>query len=328
MTRKQILALAFKILVSAGLIAWLFGSKVDFGAIQDRLLQVSPPMLVAGFGVLLVQLLIGGVRWKVVTDAIGARLPLGRAIQFFYIGAFFGQVLSVGGDAVRVYKAYRAGLGLGPAFNGVFLERAGTVLALLLIVAATQPVLLGRIEADMAGTMLFAALLAFAAGILGIAVLLQLDRLPAALDRWRAVRGLRAVVADTRRVFLAPGPLARLLTWGVLTHLNLTFAVYVLAQGLALELTWLDCLALVPPVILIATLPISIGGWGVREGAMIVLLGLIGVPESDAGALSILAGLVGIAAALPGGALWLLGRDHHLGLTPAPELPGRRPNPS
>ncbi len=312
MTRKQIFALVFKILVSAGLIAWLFQSKVDFGAIQDRLAQVSPLMLAAGIVVFLVQMAIGGLRWKVVMDAIGARLPLGQACRFFYIGAFFGQVLSVGGDAVRVYKAYRAGLGLGPAFNGVFLERAGTVLALLLIVVATQPFLLGRIEADMAGTMLFVVLLALAAGIVGLAVLLHLDRLPAALDRWRVVRGLRAVAGDTRRVFLVPGPLLRLLVWGILTHLNLTFAVFVLARGLAIELTWFDCLALVPPVILISTVPITIGGWGVREGAMIVLLGLIGVPENDAGALSILTGLVGIAAALPGGILWLLGKDHRI----------------
>ena len=316
MTRKQILALAFKILVSAGLIVWLFQSKVDFGAIQDRLLQVSPLWLGAGIAVFVLQILIGGARWKVVTDAIGARLQLGLAFRFFYIGAFFAQVLSVGGDAVRVYKAYRAGLGLGPAFSGVFLERAGTILALLLIVVATQPVLIGRIEADMAGAMLFAVLAALAAGIAGLAFLLYLDRLPAALDRWRVVRGLRAVAGDTRRVFLVPGPLIRLMAWGILTHLNLTFAIFLLARGLVIELSWLDCLALVPPVILIATIPITIGGWGVREGAMIVLLGLIGVPENDAGALSILAGLVGIAAALPGGVLWLLGKDHRIVLAP------------
>ena len=316
MTRRQTLALALKILVSAGLIVWLFEAKVDFAAIQDRLGQVSLPLLAAGFGVFLVQLLIGGVRWKVVTDAIGARLGLGLAVRFFYIGAFFGQIISVGGDAVRIYKAYRAGLGLRPAANGVFLERAGTILALLLIVAATQPILRGRIEADLAATMLFAALTALVVGILGIVVLLQLDRLPATLDRFRVVRGLRAVAGDTRRVFLAPGPLMRLLAWGVLTHLNLTFAVYLLARGLAIEVSWFDCLALVPPVILIATVPITIGGWGVREGAMIVLLGLIGVAENDAGALSILTGLVGIAAALPGGVLWLLDKDHRIVLAP------------
>jgi uncharacterized membrane protein YbhN (UPF0104 family) len=312
MTRKQALVLAFKILVSIGLIAWLFGTKMDVGAIGERLGQISPPLLAAGFGVLLVQMLIGGMRWKVVVDVIGARLPLGPAVGIFWIGAFFGQVFSVGGDAMRAYKAYRAGLKLAQAVNGVFLERAGTILALLLVVAATQPILSGRIAPDMAGTLLLVALLALAGGVAGIVLLLQLDRLPASLDRFRAVRGLRAVAADTRRVFLAPGPLARLLAWGFLTHLNLTFAVYVLARGLTIEVTWLDCLALIPPVILAATLPISIGGWGVREGAMIVLLGLVGVGENDAGALSILTGLVGLAATLPGGILWLLGKDHHI----------------
>jgi hypothetical protein len=316
MTPKQALALAFKILVSIGLIAWLFGTKMDVGAIQDRLGQVSLPLLAAGAGVFMVQMLIGGMRWKVVVDVIGARLPFGPAVGIFWIGAFFGQVLSVGGDAMRAYKAYRAGLGLAQAINGVFLERAGTILTLLLVVAATQPILSGRVAADMAQTLLLVALLALAGGVVGLVLLLQLDRLPASLDRFRAVRGLRAVAADTRRVFLAPGPLARLLAWGFLTHLNLTFAVYVLAQGLAIEVSWLDCLALIPPVILIATLPISIGGWGVREGAMIVLLGLIGVAENDAGALSILSGLVGIVTALPGGIIWLLGKDHHIVLDP------------
>jgi uncharacterized membrane protein YbhN (UPF0104 family) len=146
--------------------------------------------------------------------------------------------------------------------------------------------------------------------------LVQLDRLPARLDRFRVVQGLRAVSADTRRVFLAPAPLARLLAWGMLTHLNITFAVYVLGRALDLDIGWLDCLALVPPVLLASTLPISIGGWGVREGAMIAAFALIGVPSDGALVLSVLTGLAGMAAALPGGALWLLGRDHRIVLAP------------
>lgn len=316
MSRKQALALAFKVLVSIGLIVWLFEAKMDVGAIGERLRQVAPLWLAAGLAVFVVQMLIGAMRWKVVADTVGPRLPYGSALRFFFIGVFFGQVFTVGGDAMRVYKAYRAGLGLAPAFNGVFLERAGTILALLLVVAATSPILFGRVEADMARTLLFAALLALAGGLVGIALLLQVDRLPPAFERFRAIRGLRAVAADTRRVFLQPGPLMRLLVWGGLTHLNLTVAVYILARGLAVPVTWIECLALIPPVILAATLPISIGGWGVREGAMILSLGLIGVAENDAGALSILAGLVGIAVALPGGVLWLLDHDHRIVFDP------------
>ena len=318
MTRKQKIALAVKVLVSAGLIAWLFATKMDLGAVQDRLSRISPMLLAAALGVLVVQMFIGGVRWKVVTDAIGARLPLTVAVRLFYVGSFFGQFLSVGGDAVRVYKAYRGGMSLAGAFNGVFLERAGTVLALLLLVAATQPVLAGRVAPDKAGVLLMTAAIAFAAGIGGLVFLAFIHRVPESWDRFKMIRGLRAVAADTRRVFFTPGPLARLLTWGALTHVNLTFAVYILA--LDIRVTWLDCLALVPPVMLITTLPISIGGWGVREVAMAIAFGLIGVSQNDAGALSILAGLSGIAVALPGGVLWLQGGDRRLGLDP--ENPG------
>ena len=80
-------------------------------------------------------------------------------------------------------------------------------------------------------------------------------------------------------------------------------------MGLDLEVTFLDCLVLVPPVLLIMTIPISIGGWGVREGAMVALFGLIGVPGHGALALSVMFGLVGIAVAVPGGIVWLISRD-------------------
>jgi len=59
------------------------------------------------------------------------------------------------------------------------------------------------------------------------------------------------------------------------------------------------------PVALVANLPISVGGWGVRETAMIALFGLIGVPASATLVLSIQLGLLSLIVALPGGLLWL-----------------------
>jgi len=91
-----------------------------------------------------------------------------------------------------------------------------------------------------------------------------------------------------------------------------------LVRGLDLPVTWVDCLALIPPVILATTLPISIGGWGVREGAMVVALGAIGVPAEGALVLSVVVGLVGMASALPGGLIWLLGGDRRMGVVPDP----------
>ena len=49
--------------------------------------------------------------------------------------------------------------------------------------------------------------------------------------------------------------------------------------------------AIVPPMLLVQLFPVSIGGWGVRETALVVLLGAFGVPEGTAFAASVLVGL-------------------------------------
>ena len=80
-----------------------------------------------------------------------------------------------------------------------------------------------------------------------------------------------------------------------------------LALALGINITLLDCLVLVPPVMLVTTLPISIAGWGVREGAMVAAFGFVGVPAQESLLLSLLFGVLGIVVALPGGLIWLAG---------------------
>lgn len=308
---KKSLALALKFVVS-GLLIWFLVSKIDLAAAKGRIVEIDPVMLVAAIGVVLVQLAVGGARWEAVLTAIGAPLGHARAILFFYIGVFFSQVLpsSVGGDAVRIYKAYRVGLGLKSAVNGVLLERAVTVVALVILVIATQPWFAPRIGHERWLVQVMPPLALLAAGAAGgLAFLMVLDRLPQSLKQWRVVRGLGHLALDARRVFLSVRHLPRVLAWGLVTHVNISFAVFLLATGLALKVTWLDCLVLVPPVLLVTTLPISIAGWGVREAAMVVAFGLIGVPEDGALVLGFMVGVIGIVVGVPGGILWALSRD-------------------
>jgi uncharacterized membrane protein YbhN (UPF0104 family) len=54
------------------------------------------------------------------------------------------------------------------------------------------------------------------------------------------------------------------------------------------------------------TIPISIAGWGVREGIMVMGFGYLGVPPEQALALSILYGLLLLVVAIPGVIIWFL----------------------
>ncbi|MEQ8321126.1 MAG: lysylphosphatidylglycerol synthase transmembrane domain-containing protein [Rhodospirillales bacterium] len=308
MTRKQLL-IALKVIVSVGLMAVLING-IDLGAEKDRILSANLWYMLAAAVVLVVQMGVGGARWWAVMRAIDHPLPWHELVRLFWIGGFFSQALpsSVGGDPIRIYMTYKDGVPLGKAINGVMLERVVTIVGLVVLAAAVQPAFLPKIDEQAQSlTILSLVLLGFGA-VGGIIVLMCLDRLPEALSRFRIVRGMHALAGDTRKLFLHPGHTLISLFFGTLTHINISFCVFLLAKGLAVDVTWLDCMVLMPPVLLVTTLPISIAGWGVREGAMTVAFALVGVSQGGAVVLSLSMGLLAVAITLPAGIVWLLGR--------------------
>ena len=306
---KKWLALALKLLVS-GFLIWFLLSTIDLDQALTRMAEVEPGLLAVAVLILIFQIGLGGFRWEAVLTAIGTPLGLFKSTQLFYIGVFFNQALpsGVGGDAVRIYKAYREDIGLRGAINGVLLERVVTVAALVVLVAVTQPWFLPRVDEETRALILPGIAIVILAAIGGLVFLMLLDRLPEALRKWRVIQGLGNLGIDGRRVFLSARHLSRVMALGLLTHINISLCVFTLAMSLGLAVTWVDCLVLVPLALLIATLPISIGGWGVRETAMVALFGLIGVGGEGALALSVMFGLVGITVAIPGGIIWLASR--------------------
>jgi hypothetical protein len=94
----------------------------------------------------------------------------------------------------------------------------------------------------------------------------------------------------------------------VIIHLMTVTAAWWLAKAVAAPLEWSHALFLVLPVLLIATLPLSIAGWGTRETAMVLAFGYAGLAATDGLVVSVLLGISTFAAGLPGGMIWIL--DH------------------
>ena len=301
--------LALKIALSGALI-WYFIGKSDLGAVMESLRQVDAATVVAVLALFLAQMVLVAWRWSALLRLVG----VGKGFSFHEIvrtvwsATFFNTTLvsSVGGDAFRLWTIVRAGNPLGKSVNSIFLDRLTALMALMILIAISLPYVMELIAdeaAFLSYTLLIAAFLA------GFAALFHADRLPRRIQHWRLVRGLANLAADTRRLSLHMDNLLPVAALSLLVHILNIFVVYVLARGLEIGISFLDCFFLVPPVILAMTLPISIAGWGVREGAMIVALGLIGVSQESALVLSILFGLGITLAALPGGVIWLFSRN-------------------
>lgn len=293
-----------KIAISAVLIAIVLRA-FDVRGVVAQFAKVDIATVFASVAIALAIALLHTARWVAVLKANTTPLSFKTALQVVLIGHFFNQALpsSVGGDAVRVWCAYRAGLPFKSAVNTVIVDRAITLLSLLLLSAAGLPWLFDIVGDPVARWALSTVI---CAGVVGFAAFLALRRLPQTMTRWRAVRALLALAALARAVVFSGRYALPAIALSVASFIGFALIVYVLARGMQLDVTLLDCVLLVPPVILITVVPISIAGWGVREGAMVVAFGFINVPASAAFAVSVLFGLTLAAASLPGSLLWWL----------------------
>jgi uncharacterized protein (TIRG00374 family) len=303
--QKRGLVLFFKAALSIALILFV-ARRIDFGALALQLHSVEPVWVVLGAGLVFLQTIAGAVRWQAILVAQGGQVDLLTTFRIYYIGVFFATFTPGGvlGDLVRVWHAHRVGLTYASAISSVILDRLIVVAYLVAISVATVHLLSPEIQARfpfaVAAALLCVALLA------GLAAPLAIRRLPARTRSDVSIAKLVALSDAMLSVTMRPLSLARILFLTAVSQALLCAAIAVLSRSVGMDIGLIQFMILLPPVILATILPISIGGWGMRETAMVVTLSLVGVGSERAFALSILVGILTLVMSLPGGVLWLL----------------------
>jgi uncharacterized membrane protein YbhN (UPF0104 family) len=301
--KRTVLTLT-KLLVSVGLIAWI-GRSIDAAALMNALRLVSMSSLAFAAGLVALQSLTIGWRWHRIVALLGGKLPAHKAVEWAFVGLFFNNVLptSVGGDAVRIWLLRSGGATLRLAVASVVIER-GTGIALLgLLISACVPMIWAtvpdqsmRVALAATGPVLCAALV-----LAAFADKLVSGRMPASVARPFIVLG-----EGLRSLGEHPRSLLEIAALGILASLTGLVAAIVLGESLGIGLSLPAYIGLVGGALLLAVLPVSLGGWGVRELAMVALLGAAGVSTERALALSLVWGLLPLAVSLPFGLLWWL----------------------
>ena len=298
--------LVAKLVLSIGLV-WYVAGKFDIQQALGQLRNLTAGWFVLIMCVFYVQLVVASLRFREFLGVFGARFSVWQSVDATLIGYFFSQTLIsfVGGDAMRVLRARQSDVPLQLAAKAVVLDRASGFATQVLLILLVLPFALPRM-ADPAMKISLLLLVASAAG--GALATILAARLPAAFRRFRIIAAIADISARVlRRITTARG-FAAFFGYSLAINFGNILLFFAIAQGLGIELGLVDCIVLLPPVFFIAMLPISISGWGVREGATIVALGIAGVPAAESLAISICFGLGIILTALPGGVLWLFAR--------------------
>src|SRR6266404_3897588 len=272
--------------------------KIDLTSFAADIRALNPSWLSLGLAQLLLIPILGGARWRLVLQTLGSPIGVLRSIRLFWIGMIFSQVLpsTSGGDAIRMVLAWRGGVPFARSAHSVILERLVMLFTLIALVAFMQ-LLVGGDRTNIPGAAWFVPLLLSGAAA-GILLVTFGDTLVAKLPSWEALRALSELSSDARKALLSLSG-AKLAGLSFLTHLNIAIVCLWLGRAIGLHLGILDYAFYISLIMLITSLPLSIGGWGIREGAVVTLFGNAGVLAHSALAFSILFGLsVGVISAI------------------------------
>jgi len=302
------ITILLKVIVSFGLITFLF-NQVNFKEIISILKNVDIEMIIYAMILLTIQIFIANMRWQLVLKCQKVELGYNKTLHFLWSGIFFNQVMpsSVGGDVIRGYYLKKQGMTLERATLGVLMDRLFGVLGLVLLVIATLPLLFELVNDSIARAGVLFIALGFSCALL---LIFFTDKLPGNFAHLRVIRGFYSLSESGRNCISEGYKGIIIIVISILIHLISVIVVMTISTGLGLSVDWIGFLLMIPLVTLMMVVPISIAGWGVREGAMVVGFGYLGVTSEVALALSILYGLSILLIALPGGIVWAFKRSH------------------
>lgn len=268
--------------VSLTLIAWLL-RRVEFESIRDALEKANILLAMAGAVVFFGRHLIATFRWQLLLAALEIHYSLATLFRHYMISFFASSILpsAVAGDLGRVLLLPGARVSWVAA--SVAVERLAGTLALGVF---AQGIFLIKSEgfAEMKAGLLIVDLL----GLLGLGFLIAWFYSPrvSAAIRFRPKFLLGFV--EALKIYRRPGPL--LFQTFLLSLFNQGFGILgILLFGRAIgdaTTAWIY-FALLPGVWLFSLIPISIGGFGLREGALVYLFTQVGSTDVHANLLAL-----------------------------------------
>lgn len=309
------------------LLYWLFHS-IGVEAFHRALAALlhDPLPLLAAIVLTLLALLAGAWRWHLLLRTLDLPAPFRHTLRAFFIGQFFNAFLfgACGGDLTRaLLAAQRHPQRRTEAATSVLIDRGLGILltllfGLLMLLPHLPDLLHGHAPADpltsTADTfyLLFFLLSVGALLFLLLRFLLRNNhRLAAFLQRLPLLRRpfirdiLSRILAALRTCCHTPSALFWPFFLSLANLLLLTAATGAIAIALDLHIPPIGLLTIFPVITLLAAIPVTPGGLGIRETLYIGLLAPMGIPPASAFLLSMLTYLTGTFWSLPG-AIFLL----------------------
>ena len=292
---------AAKLVVTVGCF-WYVLRKIDVNEIFKTLPTFDFRWAAFSLVAALTQIPLLALRLRAVVQTLAqqpTRLTFLASNAVTAICGFFAQVLpGVVSEGIRAWMLTRLGCDWRTGLTSVLIDR-GIGLAVLIIFAFIILFLPSALNI-LAGDQDIVRFVFGGVLLIGVLALLCAPHIGPMAQRWHYSYWFGTFTVDAYRVLLG-SKAPKILSTSCLSHTLTIVVIWSIshAQGLSLSLS--DCAVVFTMVMGVVLIPISIGGWGLREAAVVSLLSAHGVAREQALLFSLFFGLVFVISALPGG---------------------------
>ena len=276
----------------AGLAAWL-----DAGVVASRLASMRPSWVLAALAVSGVQVAVLAWRWSFTARRLGVDLAWPVAWREYYLSIFLNQVLPGGvlGDVARAWRQVRSQVRVqapgGPAVRAVVFERLSAQAVMTTVAGVSLLFLPVTVAPGSRPVMIGAGLLV---GGLVVTMVVWMRRQSSGWSLFGPV------LAEVGAAHLTPGAFAAQLASAVVVVATYLATYLLAARAVGVETPLPVLLPLVAPVLMSMLVPVTVAGWGLREGAAAVLWGAVGLTAADGVVVSVAYGLLVLVGSVPG----------------------------
>jgi glycosyltransferase 2 family protein len=292
-------------LAATALILALIVRSINFVQVLNVLKKTRLDYLAAALLLQFGSTAVSAYRWQLIMQNLGFGQRFAFYWRSYFKGMFFNQGLptSIGGDAIKVLDVAKLGFRKRDALYGVMVDRIiglGALMSLTLLAYLFSPNLLPK----QVHRPIFMIISLGAVGFFGIFFIKYftwLNRFPKLEIISLIAQRLHQALSSQRVLLVAASLLIPFLA---------LLGFFATGWALGLEYSLMTYFALVPPALVLTVIPISVAGWGVREGALVGLFSLIGADKTAVLMMSLLYGLTLIVVSLPGLVTYVKGRHH------------------
>ncbi len=307
--------LIFKLAIPIAILAYLF-STLDVSIIKNYIFRADPTIFLVSFIILCGRNFVGAYRSRVLLRHKGLHYSLAPLARYYFIGNFFNLFLPavIGRDIARGYYLYNTGSGKKGTISSIFVERfigtaALVVLSLLSVILA---MLLGFnvIENDV--IKVIALIFCLSSVMFVLFFYEKTNRLFGSILDTLTLPKLKpaaAFIKDILNYNRSPVVLVNTFLSSMAFQLFGVVSTYLIAVSLNCTSPFIYFFILLPVIWLIGLLPVSINGFGVREGSFVLLFRTTGMAEEMAMTIGILWSVQTIGLGLIGGVLFLLEKN-------------------